>query len=175
MANELYFEVNGDKEIQARFTRVGDAIRDQIRGALETIGAGVVAEAQSLAPVRTGKVRRSIRYKVTDKKTGDMVLSVRPAKSGWRGAFSEYPQKSAEATVRPYARKSSKGTRYGGASASAKRAKMKMEAQGIVFVKGYQRPVHLKFHPFMTPAYRAMRSQINDLLSAAMRQIAEAS
>jgi len=60
----LEFEVIGLEELKRKFDRLSGENKRAINEALETVGKEIVYEAQSLAPVRTGRLRDSIYYMI---------------------------------------------------------------------------------------------------------------
>ena len=66
MSVEINVETRGVMEFQAKMEHANFYIQREIHNALDNVGIEMHATARRLAPVKTGRLRNSIYYKVVD-------------------------------------------------------------------------------------------------------------
>lgn len=96
-------QVKGLKELKKNLEKVGRNVDDVLDEAIMA-GAKVIEQAaKSKAPVKTGRLRRSITVEIKDKEDNFITVRVGPGKEGFYGRFVELGTKkmAAKPFLRP--------------------------------------------------------------------------
>lgn len=134
-----WIDIPNSEALIKRFRDKGDKLKRNMRAALRKIGDRIAADAARRAARDTGKLAGGIRARMTNVSTTGTAVVVSPdKKTGWHGAFFEYPQRSATATVR---------------WRTVNGIEIKREHP-------FERRVNLHYRPFMQPAFRATRESV---------------
>jgi HK97 gp10 family phage protein len=173
MAGPIRIEtkITGSEEVQKRFASASDTLRKYVRDVLKRIGEDITGRAKSAAPVRRGRLQRSIRSRLLSE-PGKMTVRVGPR--SFIGRFLEGGIPAQTVQVKGYIRHNKAADVRGTVTTKTGKERKGVIAKGVSFVKAYTRPFHVDARPFMKPAYggreETYRAQIRDVVMRAVRE-----
>ena len=90
MGTPIRVTIRGEAEMNRKIQQLTARVRKEamVKAVLE--GAEIIrADASARAPVRTGFLKAHIDKRVSEKKTGRVVVDIGPTKEAWYGVFPE--------------------------------------------------------------------------------------
>ncbi|MHB1131657.1 MAG: HK97 gp10 family phage protein [Chloroflexota bacterium] len=156
MPAALSVKVVGTRELQAKWLRLGNALRADFLSAAVTSGANICRDAASVAaPYRTGTLKRSLHTEVGESTALRAVVLV--------GTDLEYAQ----------------AIEFGSGLYGPKKAKyiIRPKNKKALFWKGARHPVAFVMHPgvrprpFLLPAFQATKSAVRAEIGGALRSL----
>jgi len=169
---EIRLDIKGGTEVTDHFNAAGDAVRESVKATLDSLGAEIAAGARAAVPAQ--RARNAIFYRVQDRGSGalSVIVSVRRRmrwveqfEYGTVGTGPDATRGTVDMGVRAYTRHAAANDVF----QVVGRSRRKLAGAGVVFVRSYLHKFHMPMHPFMGPAFEAVRDSILPRIAGAAR------